>query len=213
MNKTLAALLLATTGLAAHADSVTLTYTGKSGQSAYTSYTSRFVGGAMYYQDAQNKSFEAFCVEPTQSHAVASDGAVSYTLGGFGTQQAQLLQGLFSSSYAGLSNGYQRGAFQIAVWEIVSESGPTLDLASGDFKFLYLTRTSTASENEAFATLATSFLTAAAAYNGAPLFDIQRLSSGGFQDLVLATPVPEPGTYALMLGGLALVAWRKRRTA
>lgn len=30
-------------------------------------------------------------------------------------------------------------------------------------------------------------------------------------DNLIATPVPEPETYALMLGGLALVGWAARR--
>lgn len=214
MNKITIALLLGSFGLAAQAADLTLTYTGKSGQSAYTNLTSRYVGGAMQYLDSQGKSYEAFCVEPTQSHAVAADGAVTYALGSFGGDQARLLQGLFSSSYAGLSTAYQRGAFQIAVWEVIGEaSGTTLDLSAGAFQFLYLTRTSTAADNSAFAALASSYLTAAAAYAGPALYDIQRLSSGSFQDLVVATPVPEPSSYALLLGGLALVAFAKRRKA
>ena len=205
------ALLLGAGASVASADSLSLTYTGKSGQSAYTNFTSRFVGGSMFYADGQGQSFEAFCVEPTQGHAVAADGAVSYVLSRFDDGRATLLQGLFSSSFGSLSTGYERGAFQMAVWEIVTESGAALDLAAGDFKFRYLSRTSSASANQDFAALATSYLTAAAAYSGPALYDIQRLSNGGYQDLVLATAVPEPGTYALLLGGLGLVGWAKRR--
>lgn len=53
-----------------------------------------------------------------------------------------------------------------------------------------------------------------------PSSDIRAIAFGGMgltmDDLVFTTPVPEPGTYAMMLCGLGLVAWalrgRKRKS-
>jgi len=49
--------------------------------------------------------------------------------------------------------------------------------------------------------------------NGNPQFDPSRIGGGplGSGPSVVLSSVPEPGTYALMLGGLALVGWSARR--
>lgn len=63
------------------------------------------------------------------------------------------------------------------------------------------------------------------ASSSSTLLGIHGLSAGGsvqflgldnavltLKDLPPATPVPEPGTWALMAAGLGAVAWRRRRT-
>lgn len=197
-------------GHAAAAESLSLQYQSTQGVKATTSLTSRYQSGTMLFIDATGQSFEAFCVEPTQSHAVTSNGLVSYNVGSFSGEQAGLLQGLFSTSYAGLSNDTQRAAFQVAVWELLRENSPNLSLSTGNFQFANLTGQS-AQSNQDFARLGNQFLAAAKAYRGPALYDLRHLSNAQFQDLVVATPVPEPESYALMLAGLGLLGWARRR--
>ena len=50
--------------------------------------------------------------------------------------QAQRLQGLFSTAYAGLTTYNDKAAFQLAVWETVLETGNLLNVNTGSFTLL-----------------------------------------------------------------------------
>ncbi len=216
--KTLLPLGLALSAVGAQAaDSLNIAYQHTQGVSLWTSETGDYQTGAMQYVLQGGGSFEAFCIEIAED-PFTPQLFTQYTVGSFsGTptlqRQGDLLQGLFSSSYASLDSDLKRAAFQVAVWEITHETSNQLDVAylSGSFYFQDFSSPSTESELLAFEGLANGFLQAAAAYQGPSLFKLSRLSSDGWQDLVTATPVPEPSSYALMLAGLGVVGWAKRR--
>lgn len=169
-----------------------------------------YLTGGMQYTDAAGKSFEAFCVEVSQRHSLTGTTA-AYTLGSFSQPQAGLLQGLFSSSYAGLSTNFQKTAFQAAIWEITHEqSGNALDVSVGGFRLTSVIG-GTSSDRDALRKQANDFLTLASSYQGKPLYEISKLQSAEFQDLITVTAVPEPGTYAMLLAGLGVVGFVARR--
>lgn len=169
--------------------------------------------GQMQFLLQGGGSFAAFCVEIQTGHARVADGFQAYTIGSFSVPQAKMLQGLFSSFYADLGSDLERAAFQTAVWEIVHEQSSQFNVDDGNLVFRYISETSTQAEDLAFAANVNELLQTAAQYSGPALYTVQRYGNVQFQDMVVAQPVPEPGTYALMLGGLALVAWGKRRKA
>lgn len=176
-------------------------------QSSTVPVTSNYATTALSYTDvATNTSFEAYCIEPSEGNGRAGRDRV-YTVESFSGTQAQNLQGLYASSYAGLSNYDDKAAFQLAVWELVRETSPSMDVTTGSF---YLS-----SPNAAVSTLANSFLVQALAYQGPAQYTLTKLTNNGLQDLITATPlaaaVPEPSSYALLLGGLGAIGLLARR--
>jgi hypothetical protein len=183
-----------------------LQYQSTTGVVANSNLTTGYLTGVMNFSDAAAGSFAAFCVEPTISFADNSQGFVSYTVGGFTGRTQTLLQGLYSSSYGSIANGTAsdqfRGAFQMAVWEIVAETQPVLSLNAGSGSFF---------AGAPLRSLGNGLLAQAEAYTGPALYDIKRLSNDQWQDLMVATPVPEPSTWILMMGGIALLVWARKR--
>ena len=171
--------------------------------------TSDFATSALNYVYTDTKdSFIAFCIEPSQNNGRAGPTRV-YDVGSFSGTQAQQLQGLYSSAYAGLSSYNDKAAFQLAVWEIVRETTNTLDVNTGSFRLF-----STDAASVQVASEASTFLTQALAYSGPSLYTLTRLTNPTYQDLITATPlsaVPEPGSYALFLGGLGVIGLLARR--
>ncbi|MBB4842327.1 hypothetical protein HNP55_000822 [Paucibacter oligotrophus] len=184
-----------------------------------TSDTQDYSTGRLHYVDREGRSFIAYCVELQQEFAPNFLGFQTYTPGSFSGSQAAALQGLFSTSYAGLNNAFQQAAFQTAVWEITHEStGTPLSVAAhqGSFFFTGLSAPlsqggSLAQDDAAFVSQVHSYLNAAVNYQGADLYTISRLSNANFQDLVVATAVPEPTSLAMLLGGLAALGFVARR--
>lgn len=220
MNKTtsiIAGLLLAglATGVAQAAQTLDIKFVQEDADALVmsTSDTQDYSTGRLHYVDRAGRSFVAYCVELQQEFAPNFLGFQTYTPGSFSGSQASALQGLFSTSYAGLSNAFQQAAFQTAVWEITHESaGMPYSVAAnqGSFFFNGLTG-SLAQDDAAFVNQVHSYLNAAVNYQGADLYTISRLSNANFQDLVVATAVPEPTSLAMLLGGLAALGFVARR--
>jgi hypothetical protein len=219
MHKQLTLLALATASLAAQASTVDVTYLGKSTSSPVirTSETGQVAAGVLNYVDTVSGSFLAYCIEPGQPNAPTSYGAQTYAVGSFTGTQATLLQGLFSSSYGSLQTANDQAAFQLAVWEITRETASTLDVSLNAGSFYLRPANSSAAAQTTASTvgaLANSYLSAAQSYQGASLYSLNRLTNATYQDLVVAVPVtavPEPQSYAMLLGGLGLVGLLARR--
>ena len=171
--------------------------------------TSNYATSALNYTNVDTgASFLAYCIEPSQGNGRANISR-PYSVESFTGVQAQNLQGLFSTAYAGLSTYNDKAAFQLAVWEMVLETGSTLDVTTGSFHVSSTDSASTLVANEA-----NTFLANALAYKGPALYTLTKLTNPQLQDLVTATPlsaVPEPESYALFLGGLGVVGLLARR--
>jgi hypothetical protein len=177
-----------------------------------TSETDDYETGPLYFKDSAGKSFMAFCIEPGQDYATAANGMQSYTVGSFSGDQSKALQGLFSRHYATLGDATQQAAFQMAVWEITNETAKTFGVGQGQGVFFFdRLSQGTDAQNLGFTTLVNSYLDDAVSYQGPARYQITRLSSDNFQDLVTVTAVPEPGTYAMLLAGLGVVGFVARR--
>ncbi len=161
-------------------------------------------------------SFNAWCVDVL--HTVSSGGvynnaytALSPSAYGLTPVKIGLMDTLFSNYYTtSQSSAVNSGAFQIALWEIVYDGGGALNIYANSFIM--------GSSGDATAkSTAQSWLTA---LTSAPVtnnwnFTVLRgdaLAGAHYQDLVVAAPVPEPESWALMLAGLGvLVATGRRR--
>lgn len=119
-------------------------------------------------------------------------------------QDIQYIQTLWSNAYAdSMTSPVKAAAFQFIVWELIEES--TFDLSVGQVRLDLGDAHATNVYNQANAWMAN--ITGGTWTSQTPLFVLHSDTS---QDLL--TPVPEPGTLALLLvGGLALV--RRRRHA
>jgi hypothetical protein len=116
---------------------------------------------------------------------------------------------LANEDYSLVKDEYSSAAFQLAVWAIMFNSSNQITSTSA------FTATDSTPNSTALAT-ANGWLASLNSYSG-PLGDYQLtyLSDDPYentQDMVVFTPVPEPGTMALLgLGVLGLAVYGKRR--
>jgi hypothetical protein len=152
-------------------------------------------------------SFASYCVDlyqwlPGWNTANGTYGEVDAAIF-FGSKLDDVAK-LFSGVSGQVDSALESAAFQLALWEIKYESsGSGYNMLAGDVKF-----SDSYSNNGAVAT-AQTYLDGLSTY--ANNLQVHVLASNSNQDVVFATPVPEPSTYALMLIGLAGVAFAARR--
>lgn len=193
-------------------------YFGGSSLTAKSSITSgTFYAGAMNWSEVGNaaNTYTTFCTEVNQ--VVKDPSSFDYvdlsdapdTLGGMGDYRAGLVQGLYNGFYSqALASRTESAAFQIAIWEIVYESGVTsggsytLDTAAGGFK---ITGGSSTVEKDSFGMsavgLANQWL--ASLTSSLNVTTLTGLTSSDAQDQIIITPIPLPAP--IMLGGLGLL--------
>jgi uncharacterized protein (TIGR03382 family) len=94
-------------------------------------------------------------------------------------------------------------AFQLAVWEIAYQTIGVYKLDDGDARF-----GGGGADAIAALGLATDWLNHLGSGNG---YSVRVLESAYNQDEVFATPIPEPGTFALALAALGAAAGVIRR--
>ena len=173
--------------------------------SPFESYTLAAGGFTTAYNGA---SFVSYCVDLFQWLPAFGTADNSYTLvsgSSFFGSRLDAVSRLFSGFSGGASTPLASAAFQLALWEITYESVPgAYSLTAGNARF----SDSNLTDGNAV-TLAQSYLNNLGSQRNS--FQVSVLQSAGHQDVVFATPVPEPSTYALMLAGLAGIVFVARR--
>ena len=215
LHRLAAAALLAGSALAAHADNVQ--FIGYANGSANINYNivstpSPTVGtvGAGGFSTKLNggATFVSFCIDLYQTLSfgapIAGYTQVDGSLYPFTNLNADAdLSRLFTAYGAvATASSTNSAAFQTAVWEIAYETALVpYNLATGNAQF----------------TGDAAALAQASAWLGAlgtlDKVTITALANPTRQDVLFSTPVPEPGTYALLAAGLAALGFtsRKRR--
>jgi hypothetical protein len=164
--------------------------------------------------DAGANSFLAYCIDPAHwssgSYQVYYDPVPITTVSSIFSAQAGNLQKLFDKYYAGtISNNANAAAFQLALWEIANDDQNTGTGA---------VRANGAATNATVLANANAILGSYASYAGPHLFNLSfyqvhrdaPVNAVG-QSYVVATPVPEPTTVAMVLAGLGMLGFVGRK--
>jgi hypothetical protein len=223
-----AVLALGWTATAAHAGTVTATFSnvnpgevvtitdgyGTSNQWSATGWAGVYnfvnAGG-----DLQG-NLKSFCIDISQD--IYQNLTVTFTTAALqnapvpgqsmGQTRANLIAELWYQDYAsiGASNS-KAAAFQVAVWKIINETTSSMNVSTGTFRV-------TDSNDPGTLTLANQWLAALdPTGNGPKEKDLLALTSSQYQDYVVETPVP-PGVVLASIGTVCFLlprAWRYRR--
>jgi hypothetical protein len=180
----------------------------------FSSAKNGVTAGLLNFETSDKESFTAFCVELGQ---YTSSLLQTYQVGSFNSTQGSNLQNLLSASYATVDTKAERAAFQLAVWELTHESKAgkfsVTESGRGNVSQGFSLNNSSANYGSLMSQ-ANSYLDAGAAYKGAGLYQIEKLSNANHQDLLrfnAVTAVPEPSSYALLMAGLGVIGFVSRR--
>lgn len=172
-------------------------------------------------------TFESWCVDIFHNFNFGNPGSTvdaKVTAASiFGTAKANDLGRLFTRHHTVIdghnSTNNDSAAFQLAVWEIVNETGSSYSLLNGAFKASG-TGAATAqtwlldlNNNHAASLYRTdiwSVVNNTSQANGKPTWGAQDVAVFSLAPVVFA-PVPEPDTYAMMVAGLGLLGYVARR--
>lgn len=149
-------------------------------------------------------NFLAFCVDLAKF--MTSGGTYSTSSGSaFGATVDGYVDRLFTSAYANVDTAIEAAAFQLALWEIISDTGSGYSLTGGSFTANSASSAVTAQANSYLAGLA------GASTGG---YTITYLNSGTSQNLVTVAPVPLPAALGMLgLGVASLFGLRRRKKA
>jgi len=160
-------------------------------------------------------SFVAYCVDLAQSFSFNNPFTVTAaspaSMSAIGGVRTSVLDRLYTQRFASVDNRMESAAFQLAIWEVLREAPTTnvaaYSLSSGSFVATAAT-SGTTLDSDAI-NLATSWLNTLSGASGG--YTLTVLSSATHQDQMMATPVPEPETYMMLLAGLGLMGFVARR--
>ena len=164
-----------------------------------------------------SSNFIAWCLDLANVISLPSPYSItqtpfSQTAGAFSASVQQNLQRLFNTVYSGLdlNNNAQSAGFQLALWEVIYEGKPNLNVQNGDFKW---TAGSTAARNQANTFLGMMNGPETMQYN-MTFFEsgVDKHNKQFSQNLVSVAPIPLPAAAWLLGAGLiGLVAVGRRR--
>ncbi len=201
---------LALTGWQYSGNNVNITATGTT-PAAYAGAAGAFKGSLSGAGIFDSPSFVTYCVELEQSFSWSSN-LTSYTLvspaaysqaspnaNGWGPNAVTIgnrLGELLTYALPLVTNAANSTALQLAIWNTIYDTD--LTVSSGTF-----------TDASTFAGQANTYLLDSSG-NGSTL-QVGILTNSNKQDFIVAAPVPEPSTYALMLAGLAGMGFVARR--
>ncbi len=155
-------------------------------------------------------SFVAWCAELTQSFnfGVSYEYTLTGGIGYFGAQRANDLSRLFTAAAANhfVFDSVGSAAFQAGIWEIIYEQDASYSFLNGTLKEAPEDGTNLAAL-AAFNTV-NGFLTNLGQFSANYHIDV--LTNPAQQDFLVAS-IPEPETWALLVGGLGVIGLVRRR--
>ena len=120
---------------------------------------------------------------------------------------AQLFHGFYTTSLTGSTNS---AAFQLALWEILYETGSTLNVDGNDLANRGVTHAKSPTTPAGVVLLADTWLDGLGSFS-TDLGGFTTYRSPEHQDQISYRPVPEPPTWALVFAGLGALGFMARR--
>lgn len=151
-------------------------------------------------------SFMTYCVDILHALTVPGTFTVAPLSTLFSGAKATNINKLLANTSPATAD--QSAAVQMAMWEIVFETGPTLNVNSGANQGAFWM---TGGTSGAARTLANSYLATLSSWNVSTTHTARLLYSRTNQSQVYLAAVPEPGTWAMMVFGFMLVGSTLRR--
>jgi len=153
------------------------------------------VGQFVFFNQTTNSLLYTYCGELAQTSVQSSTFLPSTLAASYSAPVATLIDKLFTSAYAGVSNAVGSAAFQLALWEVIADP-QSLNLGSGVFQATSAATGVMTQANAMLAGLATAPI-------GGYSYTVWR--SDTEQDQISVAAIPEPSTYALFLAGLGML--------
>lgn len=151
-----------------------------------------------------SQSFAALCVDPYQYSTGTFNTYTTYIktdLSAFGSKSADIIA-LYNEAYAGAQTDNRKAAaMQLALWEVAYDDK---NLLTGNVQTV-------AGTNANLKADAQLLLDNLGLYAGPSQYTFNLYTNATYQDYLVAAPVPEPETYAMLLAGLGLLGFIARR--